>query len=137
MTTLLGLSLQAGFLENILLLAVAGGLFVVARMVLGLRAEVNKLRSEFQRKQEEWSVKAAPVAAPAAASAPAVAPAAAPAAGPAPDPQDIPADIFAVIVSAVHYTLGDGHQIIALSAADSLAWSREGRRGIFGSHQLR
>ena len=125
----------------VLLVAVAVVLIVVAKSVSGLRSEVKSLRAEVKgfgaevkslRAELDSRPEPVIVAAPSPAPAPA-----APVAPPAPVSDGIPADVFAAIVSAIHYTMGDGHQIISLSQADSLAWSREGRRGIFGSHQIR
>jgi hypothetical protein len=101
--------------------------------VKSLRAEVKSFGAEVKSLRSELDSRPEPVA---PAPAPAPAPAA-PVTAPAPAPDGIPSDVFAAIVSAIHYTMGDGHQIISLSQVDSLAWSREGRRGIFGSHQIR
>jgi len=105
--------------ETALLVLVTAGLLVVAKMLSDLRAEVRGLRGDGGSK---------PAAAPSssAASAP----------QPAPD-NGIPPDVFAAIVCAVHYTLGDAHHIVSVSPAESLMWSREGRRSIFRSHSIR
>lgn len=103
--------------ETAILLLVTAGLLVLAKIVSDLRAEVRALRGG---------------AAPAAAPAPTV-----PQAAPQPAPGEIPADVFAVIASAVYCTLGDSHRVVSVTPAESLAWSREGRRSIFRSHTFR
>jgi hypothetical protein len=104
--------------ETAVLVLVVAGLLVLAKIVSDLRAEVRSLRS-------------------AAGSGikPAQTPAVAPPAPPQPD--EIPADVFAAIVSAVHFALGESHQVVSVSPAESLMWSREGRRSIFRSHTFR
>ncbi len=105
--------------ETAVLLILAAGLLVLAKSVSDLRAEVRGLRG----------TKAEDAKAPQPAANSSV---------PAPAPSsEIPADVFAAIVSAVHFTLGDGHHIVSVSPAESLAWSREGRRSIFRSHSPR
>jgi len=105
--------------ETALLVLVTAGLLVLAKMLSDLRAEVRSLRV-------------------AGGSKPAAVPSSAPASGPQPAPDNgIPPDIFAAIVCAVHYTLGDTHHIVSVSPAESLMWSREGRRSIFRSHSIR
>lgn len=111
--------------ETAVLLVVVAGLLVLAKIVSDLRAEVRSLRKGMVPAKPEQTSQAAPVA----PSAPA-------AAAPAPS-DEIPADIYAAIVSAIHFTLGDSHQIVSVSPAESLAWSREGRRSIFRSHTFR
>jgi len=106
--------------ETALLVLVTAGLLVLAKMLSDLRAEVRSLRGA------GGSNPAAPTPVAPAPSAP----------QPAPD-AGIPPDVFAVIVSAVHYTLGETHHIVSVSPAESLAWSREGRRSIFRSHSIR
>ncbi|TSA32964.1 MAG: hypothetical protein D4R65_08535 [Verrucomicrobiaceae bacterium] len=104
--------------ETALLVLVTAGLLVLAKMLSDLRAEVRGMREAGGSK-------------PAAAPAPS-------AAAPQPDPdKGIPPDVFAAIVCAVHYTLGESHHIVSVSPAESLAWSREGRRSIFRSHSIR
>ena len=117
------LAAAAGVLtfETALLLLVTAGLLVLAKIVSDLRAEVRALRG-------------APVPEPQPLQSPQ--PAAGTSSQPAP-PDEIPADVFAAIVSAVHFTLGDHHRIVSVSPAESLAWSREGRRSIFRSHTFR
>lgn len=51
--------------------------------------------------------------------------------------EDVPADVMAAIVSAIHFTVGKRHRIVSVSPAESLIWSREGRRNIFSSHRFR
>lgn len=109
--------------ETALLVLVTAALLVLAKMLSDLRAEVRSLREAGGSK---------PAAVP--SSAPASSAASAP--QPAPD-NGIPPDIFAAIVCAVHYTLGDSHHIVSVSPAESLMWSREGRRSIFRSHSIR
>jgi hypothetical protein len=50
---------------------------------------------------------------------------------------EIPADVFSAIVAAVYCTMGEQHRIVSVSPAESLMWSREGRRSIFRSHSFR
>jgi hypothetical protein len=104
-------------LETAVLLLVTAGLLVLAKIVSDLRAEVRSLRG-------------AP--APGSHTLQSPAPAAAPQATP-----EIPADVFSAIVAAVYSTMGDQHRIISVSPAESLMWSREGRRSIFRSHSFR
>ena len=113
--------------ETALLLLVAAGLLVLAKIVSDLRAEVRSLRAATAPENK-------PLPAPAASPAPVPAPAAAPT---APLSTEIPSDVFAAVVSAVYFTLGEQHRIISVSPAESLAWSREGRRSIFRSHAFR
>ena len=103
--------------ESAILVVVLVGLIVLAKMVSDLRAEVSRLRGP-------------------AAAAPAAPQAAAPQAGP-PASEAIPPDVFAAIVSAIHFTLGENHHVVSISPAESMMWSREGRRSIFGSHSVR
>lgn len=105
--------------ETALLVLVTVGLLVLAKMLSDLRAEVRGLR-------ESGGSKPSPVSPAPSASAPQSAP-----------DKGIPPDVFAAIVCAVHYTLGESHHIVSVSPAESLAWSREGRRSIFRSHSIR
>lgn len=105
--------------ESAIFVVVLVGLLILAKMVSDLRAEVKHLRS---------------AASPAPAS-PTVSAPPSPAASPASEP--IPADVFAAIVSAIHFTLGENHHIVSISPVESMMWSREGRRSIFGSHSVR
>jgi len=107
--------------ETAVLILVTVGLLVLAKMVTDLRGELRSLRS------------ASPVVPPASATPPAPS-----AAAPAPVAQDeIPAHVLAVIVAAVSVTLGHAHHIVSVTPAESLMWSREGRRNIFSSHSFR
>ena len=117
--------------ETALLLLVAAGLLVLAKIVSDLRAEVRSLRAAPAPAPETSPL---PAPSPAPAAAPATPPAPTPS---APQPAEIPADVFAAVVSAVYFTLGEQHRIISVSPAGSLAWSREGRRSIFRSHTFR
>lgn len=115
--------------ETALLLLVAAGLLVLAKIVSDLRAEVRSLRAAPAPESK-------PVPAP--SPAPAAIPAAAPSVPPTkPSSAEVPADVFAAVVSAVYFTLGEQHRVISVSPAESLAWSREGRRSIFRSHTFR
>ena len=113
--------------ETALLLLVIAGLLVLAKIVSDLRAEVRSLRAA---PAQETKPLPAPSPAPSASPAPAATPTAPPSA-------EIPADVFAAVVSAVYFTLGEQHRVISVSPAESLAWSREGRRSIFRSHTFR
>ena len=113
--------------ETAILLLVVAGLLVLAKIVSDLRAEVRSLRGT-----------PAPESNRLPSPAPAAIPAAAPSVPPTTPPSaEIPADVFAAVVSAVYFTLGEQHRIISVSPAESLAWSREGRRSIFRSHTFR
>jgi hypothetical protein len=107
--------------ETALLLLVTAGLFVLAKIVSDLRAEVRSLR-----------------VAPAAASKPVEPPNPSNATAPDPvAPGEIPADVFSAIVAAVYCTLGENHRVVSVTPVESLMWSREGRRSIFRSHTFR
>lgn len=57
---------------------------------------------------------------------------------PAPVPTGPSPATVAVIIAAVHCTLGHRpHRIISVSPAEPHDWSREGRRDIFSSHRVR
>jgi len=116
--------------ETALLLLVVAGLLVLAKIVSDLRAEVRGLRAAAPATEN----RPLPAPSPAPAATPATPSAATPS---APQPAEIPADVFAAVVSAVYFTLGEQHRIISVSPAESLAWSREGRRSIFRSHTFR
>jgi hypothetical protein len=105
--------------ETAVLLLLTAGLLVLAKIVSDLRAEVRSLRGPAPTETT-----------PAPAKSPAPPPQAAPSG-------EIPADVFAAIVSAVYSTLGDNHRIVSVTPAESLMWSREGRRSIFRSHTFR
>jgi hypothetical protein len=107
-----GSSLQTG--------TVVLGLLVVA--VAWLVKSLADLRTEVQELRQTRAAKSRP----AAQSAPA-------AVGPT------PAEV-AAIAAAVHCVLGTRARLVAVGAADASgqqAWSREGRRQVFQSHQLR
>jgi hypothetical protein len=106
-------------LETAVLLLVTAGLLILAKIVSDLRAEVRSLRGT-----------------PARESDPLQSPAPAPAAAPQKTPE-VPAEVFTAIVAAVYCTLGDQHRVVSVSPAESLMWSREGRRSIFRSHTFR
>ena len=107
--------------ETALLVVVTIGLFVLAKIVLSLREEIRELKAA--RKPP--------------AAVPAPAPVAAPVAALAPVEEEVPADVYAAIVSAIFIALGDQQRIVSITPDKSMAWSREGRRNIFGSHSLR
>ena len=109
--------------ETALLLLVTAGVLVLAKIVSDLRAEVRGLRAATAPESKPLP---APVPVATLAPAPTTPPSA-----------EIPADVFAAVVSAVYFTLGEQHRIISVSPAESLAWSREGRRSIFRSHTFR
>lgn len=102
--------------ETAMLLLVIAGLLVLAKIVSDLRAEVRGLRNAPDQENK-------PLPSPPPVRAVV--------------PSDIPADVFTAIVSAVYCTLGDNHRIVSVSPAESLMWSREGRRSIFRSHTFR
>jgi len=113
--------------ETAVLLLVVAGLLVLAKIVSDLRAEVRSLRGS-----------SVPEAKPAPSPQPLPAAVPAPTAPPVAEKSgEIPPDVFAAIVSAVHFTLGEQHRVVSVSPAESLAWSREGRRSIFRSHTFR
>jgi hypothetical protein len=103
--------------ETALLLLVTAGLLVLAKIVSDLRCEVRGLRGQTAPEPQPLSTRAAP-----------------PHAMPS---DEIPADVFTAIASAVYCTLDGNHRIVSVSPAESLAWSREGRRSIFRSHTFR
>ena len=111
--------------ETALLLLVTAGLLVLAKIVSDLRAEVRSLRG-------------APASESKPLQAQSTTPATASAVAPQTPPSDeIPADVFSAIAAAVYCTLGDTHRVVSVTPAESLAWSREGRRSIFRSHTFR
>ena len=116
MNTLLAAAADILKFETALLLLVTAGLLVLAKIVSDLRAEVRSLRG-----------------APASESKPLPAQSTAPttASAVAPLSDEIPADVFTAIACAVYCTLGDTHRVVSVTPAESLAWSREGRRSIF------
>ncbi|MEI6035909.1 MAG: hypothetical protein WCS65_16710 [Verrucomicrobiae bacterium] len=118
--------------ETALLLLVAGGLLVLAKMFSDLRAEVRSLREARCGSAPASLGAASPASAASASSNASLASAASPAAD-----DGIPPEIFAVIASAVYFSIGESHRIVSVSPAASLAWSREGRRSIFRSHSFR
>jgi hypothetical protein len=117
METLLATATDILKLETAVLVVVTAGFLVLAKIVSDLRAEVRALRG----------------------GKPAPAPAAAPAVSqpPAASHDDIPPGVFAAIAAAVYATLGEDQHIVTVSPAESLMWSREGRRSIFRSHSFR
>lgn len=59
-------------------------------------------------------------------------------------PEEVPPEVFAVIAAALSVVLREPHAILAIEGGypapmdpRRLAWSMEGRRQIFGSHQTR
>lgn len=109
--------------ETAVLLLVTAGLLILAKIVSDLRAEVRSLRGPAATENQP-------------APAPATAPTASPQAAPTPS-GEIPADVFTAIVGAVYCTLGEHHRVVSVAPAESLMWSREGRRSIFRSHTFR
>lgn len=109
-------------------------LLVAAMIWLG-RA-LGKLRTEVQDLRATLRAKDHPVPAGLPMEAPVVAPApVAPAAPTGPSSAEI-----AAIAIAVHYLLGPRARLVAVGSVESSgqqAWSREGRRQVFQSHQLR
>lgn len=104
--------------ETALLVLALAGLLVLSKMVSDLRSEVRRLR-DTPAAPNRQTLTPSPLAAPAAPQ------------------EEISEAVFAAIVAAVYHTLGDQHQIISVSPAESLMWSREGRRSIFRSHTFR
>lgn len=144
---------QTGFGGSLLTIALAIVAWAVARMVLRVRGDVRKLHSEVtsltslkseiadlrselaafkELRADLESLKATPTHAPVAVPAPAPA-----APAPAKPADQLTPEMLSAIIAAVAYTLGNTHEIVSISAADSLVWSREGRRNIFSSHSLR
>jgi hypothetical protein len=96
------------------------GLLVVA--VVWLARSLVSLRTELEELRETHRAGARPVP-----------PVVLPSAGPTPGE-------IAAIAAAVHCVLGARARLVAVGAADASgqqAWSREGRRQVFQSHQLR
>ena len=129
---LLGASVEAPVIafETAVLILVVVGLLLLAKSVLSLRSEVNAL-------------KRASKGSPGPAGSPGVSMAStAHAASPANEvhksaPREIPPRVRAAIAAAIFATQGSHHRIVAISPAQSLIWSREGRRQVFESHRLR
>ncbi len=119
MTILFASAAEALKLETAMLVLVTAGLLILAKIVSDLRAEVRALRGV--PGPESNTLKG-----------PAPAPAAAPQTTP-----EVPAEVFTAIAAAVYCTLGDQHRVVSVSPAESLMWSREGRRSIFRSHTFR
>lgn len=78
----------------------------------------------------------APTPAPAAAPAAVAVAAPAPTAAPAPMPGVAP-ETAAVIIAAVHATLGKSARVAQIVPIMTNTWARDGRRQIFSSHQPR
>ena len=123
MNILFAAAAEAMKLETAMLLLVTAGLLVLAKIVSDLRAEVRSLRG-------------APAPESKSLQSTAPAPAAASQAAPPTEPE-ISAEVFSAIVAAVYCTLGDHHKVVSVSPAESMMWSREGRRSIFRSHTFR
>ena len=111
----------------ILVLVVLGGL-VLAKMVSDLRGEVSALRALRGQPSVPQDGKLVSSPAPKPEPVPALVTEA---------PDEIPADVYAAIVAAVHYTLGQESHLVSVTPAESMMWSREGRRNIFNSHKFR
>lgn len=106
--------------QTALLLLIAGALVYVAKLLADVRNRLNAL---------EARAPARTAAAPAAGSAPGM-----PDAGSA----TVPPQILATIAAAIHATLRVPHRVVAVSPSNELrAWSLEGRRQVFQSHQIR
>ena len=106
-------SLETGTAVLILLTAAVAWL---ASSVMRLRNEVEELKDSLLAKSRPQATAAAPTSA-----------------GPT------PAEV-AAIAAAVHCVLGSGARLVAVGSSDTSgqqAWSREGRRQVFQSHQLR
>lgn len=126
-----GTALLLGVLA-LLVVGLGAGLVYLHQAVLALRRDVEKLRLA-----PAALVVPPPVAVPAAAPLPAPVPVAAPA--PVPEPRPTPGEL-AAILAAVHALFGKEARIVALTPAPGsaqLAWSMEGRREVFRSHQIR
>lgn len=97
-------------------------LLVVA--VMWLASSVMSLRNELEALKDTGPVRARPAPSPSAGGTGASGP--------------TPAEI-AAIAAAVHQVLGAGARVVAVvpPGSDGQAWSREGRREVFQSHQIR
>lgn len=116
---LLAVSADSPIIETetaVLILAVVG-LLILAKSVITLRGEVNALK------------RVSPAAAPAVATPKKMAP-------PSTD-AEVPPEVRAAIAAAIFATLGHNHRVVTISPAQSLLWSREGRRQVFDSHRFR
>jgi hypothetical protein len=116
---LLAVSAEAPIIATetaVLILAVVG-LLILAKSVITLRGEVNALKGS------------------SAATAPAVATSKRAASSPV--SEEVPPQVRAAIAAAIFATLGHSHRIVTISPAQSLLWSREGRRQVFDSHRFR
>ena len=118
MNVLLAAAAEIIKFETALLVLAIGGLLVLAKIVSDLRSEVRHLRGG-PAVNNQPPVKTLP--APVASSD---------------GSQEIPDAVFTAIAAAVYCTMGDQHRIVSVSSADSLMWSREGRRSIFRSHSF-
>ncbi len=107
--------------ESAILLLVLGGLLILAKIVSDLRSEVHSLRG-----LDTAPAKAVAPVSPAPAASEKLS-----------ESSDIPPDVFMAIVGAVYATLGTKHRVVSVNPAESLMWSREGRRSIFRSHTFR
>lgn len=96
------------------------GLMIVA--VVWLASTVTNLRNEVEALRDALTAKPRP------------APARVDSAAAGPTPEEV-----AVIAVAVHSVLGTGARVVAVVPPDASAqaWSREGRREVFQSHQIR
>lgn len=111
-------------------------------IVVDLIARIQKLLAGKSTPAAPAPVAVAPVIAPAPApvAAPAPAPAPVAAVAPAPAPAIAPGvtpETTAVIIAAVHATLGKSARIAQIVPIMTNTWARDGRRQIFSSHQPR
>jgi len=107
-------------------------------IVVDLIARIQKLLAGKSTPAAPAPVVAAPVIAP--APAPVTAPAPVVAAAPAPAPAVAPGvtpETAAVIIAAVHATLGKSARIAQIVPIMTNTWARDGRRQIFSSHSPR
>jgi len=115
-------------LQTAILVLVVLGVLVLAKMVSDLRGEVSALRALRGQPSVPQDEKLVASPAPKPEPVPALVTEA---------PDEIPADVYAAIVAAVHYTLGQESHLVSVTPAESMMWSREGRRNIFNSHKFR
>lgn len=116
--------------EGIVIALLAGGLAYCFLAIADLRRRLEAIANK------PAAAPAPATPAPLAAAAPAVSPtpaSASPASGISPE-------VLSVIAAVVHRTLGSRYRLVSVAPAVvpvSAAWSVEGRREIFSSHQLR
>lgn len=113
-------SSEAIEVETALLLLIAGALVYLAKLLADVRSRLTLLENRLKPRTGLQGSSGVPVSNAAAA------------------PEPIPAHVLATIAAAVHYTLRVPHRLVAIAPSQEFqAWSLEGRRQVFQSHQIR